>query len=72
MLRRFAPDGDFRAIHLEQARIAERRTAGCGDQRARQETELHQPPGVLLGKVNGVEDGGFARTQVGQTGRSQP
>ena len=64
--RSVAAQGDFRTIHLEDARIApwgavSRRDAGAGD-----ETKLHQAARIFGGHIDPVEDGGFAFSQVHQ------
>ena len=62
--RSVAAQGDFRTIHLEDARIApwgavSRRDAGAGD-----ETKLHQAARIFGGQIDPVEDGGVAFPEI--------
>ena len=62
--RRVAAQGDFRTVHLEDARIAaggavSRRDAGAGD-----ESKLHQAARVFGRQIDPLEDGGIAFSQV--------
>jgi len=60
----FAAQGNFRAIHEEDAGVA----AGCAESGshtgAGQKTQFHQPAGILTRQVDTVEDGGVALAKV--------
>ena len=65
MLGCLAADGDFGAVDLEHARVAERRTARSRHHQAWQKAKLHETARIVFGQVNYIEDGGLAGQQVG-------
>ncbi len=60
MGRGLTPQSHFRAIHTEDPRVSERRTASGVDLGAGLEAEFHEPAGVVFGKVDAVEQSFFA------------
>jgi hypothetical protein len=60
MSRSLPAERHFRAVHAENPGVSERRPAGRLDRGARQETEFHQPPRVVFGKLDVIEQGLFA------------
>ena len=64
--RGFAPQRDFRTIHLEHPRIAARGAESRRDPRARQKTQLHQAAGIVARQIDPVQDRRIAPAQVHQ------
>jgi ribosomal-protein-alanine N-acetyltransferase len=64
--RGVAAERDFRAIHLEDTRIAAGGAQSRGDECAGDETEFHQPARIIGGQIDPVEDRGVAFSQVYQ------
>ena len=66
---RLAPQRNFRAIHLEDARIAAGGAQTGRDSRSGKETELHQAPGIFARKIDVIEDRRVAAPQIDQSRR---
>jgi ribosomal-protein-alanine N-acetyltransferase len=64
--RGVAAQRDFRAIHLEDARIAAGGAVSRRDARAGDEAEFHQAARIFGGQIDPVEDRGVAFSQVDQ------
>src|ERR1019366_4453457 len=62
----FAPQSDFRTVHLEDPRIAAGSAMPRGDADTGQKTEFHETASVLAGEVDVVEGGSIAAAQVYQ------
>jgi hypothetical protein len=54
-----APQGDLRAIHLKNLRIASRSAPSSNNPRPWQEAQFHQAARILAGKIDPIEDGDF-------------
>jgi hypothetical protein len=62
--RGFAPEGDFRSIHPEDARIAQRSTTRSFYQHPGQKTEMHEPLSYILGKIDTIKNSLFVLAQI--------
>jgi hypothetical protein len=56
MSRRFAPEGDFGAVHAVDARVAAGRGEAHLDAMAGQKSEDHQVAGFLFREVDSLQD----------------
>jgi hypothetical protein len=65
MQRRITSKSDFRTIDKKHARVAKRRTARISNFGSRQESKLHEAPGIPIGKVDTVHDAALAQPQFG-------
>jgi len=59
-----AAECNLRAVDTEYLRIAAWCALTRGNDGSRQEPEFHQAPGIVSGKVDAVQDGMIAFTQV--------
>ena len=69
--RGVAAQGDFRTIHLEDARIAAGGAESRGDAGAGDEAKLHQAARIVGGQIDAVQDRGVAFSQVHQSSRAE-
>jgi len=64
--RGVAAQGEFGAIHLEDARVAAGGALARGNGRARKESELHQTAGIVAGHIDPVQHRRIASAEVDQ------
>ena len=55
---------DFRAVHLENPWVATGRARAGHDSRAGQKTKFHQAAGILVGKIDPLDERGVAAAQI--------
>ena len=66
MLGRFLPQSDFGAIHLKHTRIASGSRTRPRDGMAWEKSHLHQPPGIVLGEFNAIQNARLALLERSQ------
>ena len=68
--RRLPAQREFRSIYAIHARIAARRRMSSHDAGSGQESQLHQPQGLIFGQIQTVQNAMFAPAKLGKRART--